>query len=72
MLKAENDAKGCGKTRQKSGKTMQNVENEAKCTKQGKAGCEIKTKGWVTCIGVAASQRSDKMREKVSETKSAF
>ena len=64
--------KGVQKIMQRSGKAMQNMENEVKCAKQGKVGCEIKTKGWVTCIGVAASQRSDKMREKASETKSSF
>ena len=63
---------GVQKIMQRSGKAMQNTENEVKCAKRGKAGYKIKTKGWVTCIGVAASQRSDKTREKASETKSAF
>ena len=75
---AENDAKGgkqckgVRKTMQRSGKTMRNAKNGAKHGKRGKTGCEIKTKGWATCIGVAASQRSDKMRETANETKSAL
>ena len=51
---------------------MLNVENRAKCEKRGKAGCEIKTKGWATCIGVAASQRSEKMQKTANEAKSAL
>ena len=52
--------------------TMQNAENRAKHGKQGKMGCKTKTKGWATCIGVAASQRSEKMQKTASEAKLAL
>ena len=74
----ENDAKGgkrykgAGKTMQKNGNVMQNVENDAKHGKQCKAGCKTKTEGWATCMGIAASQRSEEMQRTVSEAKSAF
>ena len=57
---------------QRSEKMVLNVENRAKCEKRGKAGCKIKTKGWTTCIGVATSQRSEKVRKIANEAKSAL
>ena len=63
---------GVQKIMQRSGKAMQNTKNEVKCAKQGKVGCKIKTEGWVTCIGVAASQRGNKTQKTASETKLAL
>ena len=60
------------KTMQRSEKTVPNAENRARHGKRGKAGCKIKTKGWATCIGVAASQRSEKVRKTANETKSTL
>ena len=78
MQGTENEARseklcnGAQKTMQRSEKTMQNVENDAKHGKRDKAKCKTKTKGWATCIGVAASQRSKKMQKTASEAKSAL